>query len=98
MRKITERAIDAFYNDVPLNRNGNTSVTTEGVTTLSLFGHDIAIRSEEGLQITLAGWNTVTTRERLNGLDGVHVTTKKGQAYLNGQRWHGGWVLVSDWK
>jgi len=42
----------------------------------------------------LAGWNTNTTRERLNALNGVRVTTKKGQAYLNGEKWDGEWITI----
>lgn len=46
------------------------------------------------IEITLAWWNTNTTRERLNGLPWVRVTTKQGQAYLNGEKWNGEWTTI----
>ena len=46
------------------------------------------------LQITTAGWNTVTTRERLNGLPNVSVIQRKGKLYLNGKEWDGEWIEV----
>jgi hypothetical protein len=85
MRKITEQASNAFYNSRDF-RSGNTQVNTRnGGVELVLHGNIIAKKiSGEGLFINLCGWNTNTTRERLSGLEGVQVSTKKGQAYLNG--------------
>lgn len=48
-------------------------------------------------EITNAGWQSSTTKERLNGLNGVSIFQKKGQWYLNGKKWHGGWVNVNKW-
>ena len=97
MKKITQQAVNAFENNKDF-KNGNTSVKRG-----DYFLHDNKIAEFESLflkdgnrniNITLAGWNTNTTRERLNGLDGVRVTTKQGQAYLNGVKWDGEWVTV----
>ncbi len=44
--------------------------------------------------ITTAGWNTVTTKERLNGLKGVRVSTRGGVLMLNGEPWDGGMYEV----
>lgn len=85
MRKITSQAIAAF-NSGKNFKSGATQVNTRiGGTELVLHGNVIARRIDgEGLSINLCGWNTPTTRERLNGLGGVSVNTVKGQAFLNG--------------
>lgn len=59
---------------------------------LTLHGNVIARHGAMGLEVTLAGWNSNTTRERLNGLPGVSVCTKLGQAFLNGKAWSGAWA------
>ena len=76
MRKITRLAALAFRD----HRNftlGNTSVTFDkatGIIQMRLHGNLIAercTRHKHGLSsvgITLAGWPTPTTRERVNGL------------------------------
>jgi hypothetical protein len=65
MRKITERICNAFLDGKRL-KIGNT--LTEDAT-IWLHGNKIAFwLTDEVLQISLAGYNTVTTRERLNGL------------------------------
>lgn len=65
MRKVTETIASAFK----LGRKraiGNTS--TDGVN-LHLHGNLIARIDDKGyLDLTLAGWHTPTTRERLNGI------------------------------
>lgn len=98
MRKITEKACEAFYSNAPY-KNSNTEVNGQGYF---LHGHKIAEHNslflDDGnklINITLAGWNTNTTLERLNGLKGVRVSTKQGQAYLNGEKWNGEWVTVT---
>lgn len=42
-----------------------------------------------------AGYATVTTKERLNALEGVGIQQKKGKWYLNGVEWNGEWIKVS---
>lgn len=65
MRKITEKVCGAFCQKRRAS-SGNTISTGE---TLALHGNTIARWTEDGgLQITLAGWNTPTTRERINGI------------------------------
>ncbi len=96
MRKITAQAIKAF-NSGKNFRDGNTEVHVRiGGVELLLHGHIIAKYIDgEGLSINLCGWNTNTTRERLNGLPGVRVNTKQGQAFLNGEPIPSeGWVKV----
>jgi len=95
MRKITQQASNAFHNGRDF-RSGNTQVNRRlGGVELILHGKIIAKNEGEGLQINLCGWNTNTTRDRLNGLQGVGLNTKKGQAYLNGNPIpSNGWVKV----
>jgi hypothetical protein len=65
MRKTTEVVVGAFLAG-KARKMGNTS--TDG-TILRLHGNRIAERMPDGsIVATLAGWGTVTTRERLNGL------------------------------
>ena len=78
---------------------GNTSVEVlPNVTILKLHGNEIAYRyndPENTLSVTTCGWNTDTTRERLNGIAGVCVNTAKGIQYLNGKVWDGGLIDIT---
>jgi hypothetical protein len=96
MRKVTSKAIAAF-NSGKNFKDGNTEVQTSGdYKFLLLHGHNIARFTPDGLEINLCGWNTPTTRERLNGLPSVCIHTKQGQAFLNGVAIpSNGWVKVS---
>lgn len=96
MRMITTQAIAAFESSKNYS-NGATQVNARNDgTELILHGNTIARRIDgEGLSINLCGRNTQTTRERLSGLPNVSVTTKKGQAFLNGNPIpSNGWVKV----
>ena len=64
MRKVTSQTVYAFIQRQS-RAVGNTM--TDG-DTLFLHGNRIAWWDGGGLFATLAGWPTVTTRERLNGL------------------------------
>ena len=92
MRKITEQVVGAFERR-QRKVVGNTE--TDG-TCLWLFGNKIAEYREGGIWITNAGWSSPTTKERLNGIYGVHITQKKGEWFLNGHRWGGEWVCLND--
>lgn len=66
MRKITKQIMTAFLNQEKATI-GNTH--TDG-NTVYLHGNEILWRDSEDNSIfymTLSGWNTVTTRDRLNG-------------------------------
>ena len=65
MRKVTREITDAFFERRP-RKCGNTR--TDG-TTIWLHGNAIARHANNGdIEITLAGWDTATTRERLHGI------------------------------
>jgi hypothetical protein len=97
MRKITKQAAAALFNGEKFN-SGNTSVEIlPNVSILRLFGNAIAYRyndEKRTLSITNAGWQSNTTKERLNGLPGVYIRQDKRQWYLNGQVWDGEWTKI----
>ena len=83
-RQVTKEIVKAFL-DGTNKKVSNSEVHADctGVK-MYLFGNLIAERAGERIRVTLAGWNTPTTRERLNGIPNCNVTTKQGQAYING--------------
>ena len=82
MRKVTERIKKAFEQGVSL-KVGNTR--TDG-TSVFLHGNEIIKRDASGLVMAaLAGWNTPTTRERINGITGLGIYQKSFVPMLNGQ-------------
>lgn len=90
MRKITKEIVAAFMNH-ETKRIGNSS--TNG-TVLYLHENKIAVHTKGGIEVTTAGWNTPTTRERLNGITGVRVNVRQGKLYLNDRPWDGSWTEV----
>lgn len=96
MRLVTRNAVTAFESKGN-GEFGNTIVqTVDGITSMFLFGNKIAELDENyNLKISNAGWKSNTTKERLNGLNGVSIQQKKGVWYLNGNEWNGTWVRVN---
>ena len=95
MRLITFNAVQAFNNGRKF-KSANTEVRIDGgMVSLYLHNHKIAERSPDGFYITNAGWASNTTKERLNGLDGVHIYQKNWQWYLNDKEWNGGWYRIA---
>ena len=89
MRKITEQIKQAFEQGKS-KKVGNTR--TDGVSVF-LHGNEIIRRDVSGLIFaTLAGWNTPTTRERVNGITGMSFHQVNHEACLNGQP-----INPSDW-
>jgi hypothetical protein len=82
MRKVTQQIKAAFELRQPL-KVGNTK--TDG-NTVWLHGNAIVKRDLDGLvRWSLAGWNTPTTRERVNGIANAGVFQFKFEPVLNGQ-------------
>ena len=99
MRKITKESIKAFYNREPFKKSNMIVENKEGKTYLKVFDNVITILDEVNeLFITTSGWNSVTTRERLNGLSGVRLRTKKEQLYLNNIPWDGKLTNIRNYK
>lgn len=96
MRTITKKAVAAFLAGQTF-REDNTRVEVSSTeANLFLHGNLIARRylMTGETEITTAGWNTTTTKERLNGLPGVRLHTKAYQLYLNDKPWDGSWTTV----
>lgn len=98
MRKITFDSINAFMINKPFSR-GNTTVVVNnaiGVTFLCLHGNEIASKCHDTgkIRISNAGWFTVTTKERLNGIPNVSIRQKNYVWYLNGKPWGGRWTEI----
>jgi hypothetical protein len=102
MRKVTQQICTAFLKRQPAVR-GNTR--TDG-TTLWLYDNAIAQwRNEQSehhgypshgageVWITLAGWPTPLTFDRLRGL-GAKVNMHRGQAIKDGCCWDGTWTRL----
>ena len=89
MRKVTQQIKQAFKNGTSL-KVGNTR--TDGQT-VWLHGNAIVKRDPDGLvRWSLAGWNTPTTRERVNGIANADVCQFKSKPVLNGEE-----IDSSDW-
>jgi hypothetical protein len=54
-----------------------------------LFGNLIAVNNNGVISVSNAGWESITTKERLNGIPGVNIKQSKGLWYLNGVEWNG---------
>lgn len=92
MRKITMEIVNAFQNSRSL-KIGNSRTDGESMW---LFDNKIAEIRRDGLWITNAGWNSSTTKERLNGLSSVNIIQRRGKWYLNEVEWNGDWVHVDS--
>ena len=85
MRKINKEAVEAFLKGYNFkSSNTEVNVTSHNV---GYYLHDnlIALKSGDKIEVSLAGWNTNTTRERLNGIPGVSIHTVRGVPTLNGK-------------
>ena len=91
MRKITRLASEAFIANENWHLDNTRVAVEENRTVLYLHNNIIALKNHndsDGVLLTLAGWGTPTTRERLNGLlamlghPGVGFSQRKGEQYL----------------
>ena len=83
-RKVTIEVVSAFLQK-RREKKGNTE--TDG-RVLYLHGNSIARWTDKGnLEIRSAGWETNTTKERLNGIPNVNITQKNYEWFLNGKPW-----------
>lgn len=88
MRKITKQSVAAFFAGVEF-KGGNMKVaTTEAGSIMYLHGHPIAVRENGSLVISDCGYQTNTTKERLNGvlqhIGAGGISQKAFVWYLNG--------------
>jgi N12 class adenine-specific DNA methylase len=106
MRKVTEYTVKAFLNGKSA-RMGNTRTDGES---LWLHGNLIAKKlNSKTIELYDAGWQTVTTKERLNGVielagyGGRHKIGQhkfqwfwKGDSPKDGERWTGRGLIAWD--
>lgn len=98
MAKSVQPVIEAFLNGE--NKKINNTKANNGK--LYLFGNMIAkIDLKVGkIMITTCGWNTPTTRDRLNMLPGIWISSKKEQLFIrrdntqNWETWDGNWIYI----
>ena len=82
MRKITEMAVNSFFNGRKFSRD-NTVVSAKGYNkAIFLHGNCIFRTVENYYGFSLCGWNTNTTRERLNGILG------RFNSYIKQKNWN----------
>ena len=94
-RKITNESIDKFLSRETFKKSNMEVDQCFGQYRLKLHGNTIAVLDEFNmLSISNAGWESNTTKERLNGLPHVRINQKKFQWYLNGNEWNGEWTRV----
>lgn len=93
MRKVTKSVCEAFINGKKKSA-GNTRTDGEA---LFLHGNKIAERREDGIYATFAGWPTVTTRERLNGLCELLGLGRPFRQRRYNQHFKNKPILSSDW-
>lgn len=93
-RQISEDAATALMSHKTFRRdNTKVIVDEDGDYHLILFGNHIATHTHDNrLLISNAGWNSSTTRERLNAIPNVWTRTVKGQMFLNNTKWDGKWT------
>jgi len=95
MRQITSRAFQAFKSNTSFSLD-NTLVTSNAEETkLYLHGNCIARKCRKSglVEITTAGWDTPTTKERLKPFAQVHQI--KRELYLDGMKWTGDWTVIN---
>jgi len=101
MRKITQKIANAFANGESLKIK-NTETDGQSVW---LHGNEIARMTDNGLEVSLAGWPTVTTRERVNGIcqalgKNLRIVQRDHVQYavsLTSGCEHGVWIDASGW-
>ena len=104
MKQITIESVTAFLNAKKFNKS-NMSVEVEpNVTVLKYQGNAIAYKyndTDGTISITNCGWESNTTKERLNGvirLSGVNIKPiyqKNWNWYLNGKEWNGNLIDIN---
>lgn len=101
-RKITRESVDKFLSRETFKKSNmevekcyNAFTGSVNEFRLKLHGNTIAVLDEFNmLSISNAGWESNTTKERLNGLPNVRINQKKFKWYLNGNEWNGEWTRI----
>lgn len=98
MRLITRESVTAFLNGNKFNKSNMSVEVQPNVTILKYQGNSIAFKYNDPkntISITNCGWESNTTKERLNGvitLSGLNIDRiyqKNFVWYLDGKDWSG---------
>ena len=108
MRQITKQSINAFLNASTFSKQNMIVEVLPNVTILKLHNNPIAYLyndPEKTLSITNAGWQSNTTKERLNGLIneylgypeciGRGIYQKNYIWYLDDKEWDGRLININ---
>ncbi len=68
MRKITEESVEAFLAGRSFSKSNMKVKVEDEVARLYLCGKCIGINNDGEISISNAGWPTVTTKDRINGI------------------------------
>jgi hypothetical protein len=95
MRKITTKAFEAFRSNQEFSLDNTYVTSDENQTSMYLHFNCIAKKCRKSgiVEITTAGWNTPTTKERLKPFACVH--TIKHELHLEGLPWTGEWIVIN---
>ena len=91
MRKIEAQMNDAIQNEKDWKLKNTQVINIEGVSFVYLYDNLIAMIGETWMQLFDGGYQTTTTKSRLNailkahGCDGEYIFQKKGEWFLNYQ-------------
>ena len=103
MRKITKDSVRAFFNAEKFNKSNMQVEVLPDVTILKYHGNSIAFRYN-GIKKTIliqnCGWETNTTKERLNGViqaAGLNygLIQKDWTWYLDSEEWDGSLIELN---
>jgi|TARA_R110000824_G_scaffold101440_2_gene241048 hypothetical protein len=97
MRQITRDSVDAFMSSRKFRKQNMEVKVLPNVTILLLHGNEIAYRYNDvdrTLSITDCGWQSVTTKERLNGIPNVQIQQRNFEWFLNGKQWNGNLIDI----
>ena len=97
MRQITRDSVDAFMSARKFRKQNMEVKVLPNVTILRLHGNEIAYRYNDvdrTLSITDCGWQSVTTKERLNGIPNVQIQQRNFEWFLNGKQWNGNLIDI----
>lgn len=102
-KKITMDSVHAFIAGKPFRReNMSVTINDSGTVCLKLHGNIIALRNYDGkVYIRNCGWETQTTKERLNYLlyafnSDLKITQRKFVWYLGDKPWDGSNTYIYD--
>ena len=88
MRKVETQMVSAIVTKQPVWSCGSTSVVTNGdVTEVRLHGNKIAEITDHWVRLNDCGWQTVTTKSRLNAIlqglfDGIGIVQEKFEWFV----------------